>query len=576
MNETVEVVDGPVARWTSVGFSAVLALSAAVTLGYWSARAFGKADNEAMESPLMLSVARQLVYGPGGLYGPFGRTNPLVLIHAPFYYRAAALLAWPMVRIGLDPVEAARVAGRSLSFAGLIATAIAAARLARLGGSRRRAGWWAAGLVVSAPVLTGIPYAVRPDMLGVACQTWAVALAAGCLIGRTATPQRGWCMVLASVLFGLSACVKQHLVAAWAVTAVWAALAWLRGRAALGFLALAVIPGVAVTVLIYGIEWYETSGRVLQAAFVAASSVARVHPGSWDSVIVVSLGILNRSAGMVTLLCAAPAAAAAARGGVPRMIVATAGTLAVGMVLAALVIHALTPLDSPQIARRGAFIVIYLLICILAALPGVTLSVDRRDPGSETGVPLGWYLAAELAVVVFLARQSSGAWLNYAIPATAFAAALAGRALSRSWTSASRPWAMLPVGLALLTLLVACLSGLAEDRRHDRGERGDIEQIFGHIKRDRPACYFTNRPGVNRLEGRLELVHDDWLYPVFERIGMAEPRSGWLGHALGPHGPVRVVVATSPDQRIEGTSLDLRRLGYRADIRVGPFYVWIR
>ena len=35
-----------------------------------------------MESPLILSVARQLVNGPSELYGPFGGGNPLVLIRA--------------------------------------------------------------------------------------------------------------------------------------------------------------------------------------------------------------------------------------------------------------------------------------------------------------------------------------------------------------------------------------------------------------------------------------------------------------------------------------------------------------
>ena len=71
-----------------------------------------------MESPLMLSVARQLVVGPWELYGPFGGSNPLVLIHAPLYYRAAALLAWPMARAGLHPVDAARLAGRLISALG--------------------------------------------------------------------------------------------------------------------------------------------------------------------------------------------------------------------------------------------------------------------------------------------------------------------------------------------------------------------------------------------------------------------------------------------------------------------------
>lgn len=576
MNEAAEVVDGPVARWMSIGLSAALVLSAAVTVGYWSPRVFARADNEAMESPLMLSVARQLVYSPRELYGPFGRTNPLVLIHAPLYYRASALVAWPMARMGLDPVDAARFAGRFLSFAGLLATVFAAARLARLGGLPRRAGWWAGGIVASAPVLAGIPYAVRPDMLGVACQTWAVVLAAECLIGRAPTRQRGWRMVLASVLFGLAACVKQHLVAAWAVTAAWSALAWLRGRAALGPVALVVIPGIGVIVLIYGIEWYETSGRVWQAAFVAASSVGRVHPGSWDNLIVVALGILNRSAGVVTLLSAAPAAAAVARGGKLRGITAAVGTLAIGMVLAALIGHALTPLDSPQIARRGALILLCVVICALAALPGVILTRGYPKPDSDACAPLGWYLAAEIAIVVFLARQSTGAWLNYAIPATTFAAALAGRALSRSQVSTAPPWAAFPVGLAALTFLASCLSGQAEDRRHAGLEGQAVDLIYAYDKRDRSAYYFTNRPGFNRLNGRLELVHDDWLYPVFERIGQAEPRSVWLRDALAFQTPVRAVVATSPDNRLEGTSLDLRRLGYRKHINVRPFYVWIR
>src|SRR5262249_7237597 len=69
--------------WASAGVTAMLALSAAVTVGYWSFRALERPDTEAMESPLMLSVARQLVAGPWGLYGPYGESNPLVLIHAP-------------------------------------------------------------------------------------------------------------------------------------------------------------------------------------------------------------------------------------------------------------------------------------------------------------------------------------------------------------------------------------------------------------------------------------------------------------------------------------------------------------
>jgi hypothetical protein len=94
--------------WTSAGVTVLLAVSAAVTMGYWAPKGLDERDTEAMESPLMMSVARQLDSGPRDLYGPYDGSNPLVLIHAPLYYRAAALFAWPMVRAGVPSVVAAR------------------------------------------------------------------------------------------------------------------------------------------------------------------------------------------------------------------------------------------------------------------------------------------------------------------------------------------------------------------------------------------------------------------------------------------------------------------------------------
>ncbi len=45
-----------------------------------------------LETPFALSVAMQLERGPAVLYGPFDDGNHLVMIHAPLYYRLAALL----------------------------------------------------------------------------------------------------------------------------------------------------------------------------------------------------------------------------------------------------------------------------------------------------------------------------------------------------------------------------------------------------------------------------------------------------------------------------------------------------
>ncbi len=161
--------------WASGWITGVLAIGAGV-LGFWVSIALRQEDTEALESPLVLAVARQLEEGPWRLYGPYDARNRLVLIHAPLYYHLAALAAWPLARAGLDPILASLVAGRSLSVLGLLATLAAAYGLARLDGAPRRVGWWAILLFAATPIHGGVVFEVRPDMLGVALQTLGVLL----------------------------------------------------------------------------------------------------------------------------------------------------------------------------------------------------------------------------------------------------------------------------------------------------------------------------------------------------------------------------------------------------------------
>lgn len=99
----------------SAGITAVFAASAIIFLGFCLLLELGREDTDLYESPLMLSVARQLAAGPGELYGPFGGRNPVVLTHAPLYNRLAEPAVWPVARSGQHPVDAGRAAGRSLS-----------------------------------------------------------------------------------------------------------------------------------------------------------------------------------------------------------------------------------------------------------------------------------------------------------------------------------------------------------------------------------------------------------------------------------------------------------------------------
>src|SRR3954449_5616886 len=88
--------------WISAWVTAALILGAC-TLVPWLFMALERDDVEASESPLVLAVARQITHGPRELYGPYGESNPLVLIHAPLYYRLAGLMAWALASAGLRP-----------------------------------------------------------------------------------------------------------------------------------------------------------------------------------------------------------------------------------------------------------------------------------------------------------------------------------------------------------------------------------------------------------------------------------------------------------------------------------------
>ncbi len=553
--------------WVSGWITAVLAISAAITLGFWLLKAVGEADTEALESPLMLSVARQLVVGPGELYGPFGGNNPLVLIHAPLYYRLAALAAWPMAQAGLHPVTAARVAGRSLSALGLLATLAAAYRLARLGGGSRRAGWWSVLLIASAPVLSGQPFAVRPDMVGVALQTAGVLLVLSAMGGGLGADRR---VIWGYAAFGLAACVKQHLVAGAAVSTVLLLLGGRGSRIRVGDIVRGLAVSLGIAAFVYGVEWVMTGGRIWEAAFVAARGVGRVHPGGWDHVSVVLLGLLNRAVGLIALLAGVGLAAIGAAPGFGRKVLLVTGLGLIVLIMVTSILHSLW--NRLELGIVVAFASCALMVVVFPACAQLERSALL---GNRIDAALWVYTAAELAVAIVFYYLSTGGWMNYAIQSVVFGAVLTARAASRVMDASPTPRALWPAALAVVTLIVSAYNHIFDAEMQRRGERAAAERIFEELNQPASAFFFVDRPGFNRVGGRLDLVYDDWLYPVFESLHLAEPRSGWLGQSLRSRS-VRAVVGTSPTSRIEGTGLDLRMLGYHPDISVGPFFVWTK
>ncbi len=491
----------------------VLASSVLVYQGYHLGIATELDDTNHLETPLALAVAQQLHDGSSTLYGPYSGAMPLVLIHPPLYYRLAGLLAWPIARLGVDPIASSLYAGRVLSFLGLLITLAAAYRIARLDGAPARAGVWSTLLIAGAPIVGSLPLTVRADMLGVGLQTFGVALA---LRGLRDVSRSGWRLTLAYLGFGLAFCVKQHDVAAAVVTTLLGLLAWWRGRARIGTLLLALALGALVVLAYYGMEEWLTSGRTSRAVFLLPAEFGRIARASWGHVAMVGGEVAKRSIGLVALV----------------------------------------------------------LACLWAG--------PKRALGGWLDAILWLYLIAETALAGALCLNSTGAFVNYAMPAIVFASLWVGRALDRVVDGPLTFGRLVPLGLALLVLLgrnaqLAFVSAL--NREEDRANLRTLLDDPRVSARSRSERYFVGQPQHNRRFGNLALAHDEWLYGQFEAVGAAEPREVWLRSAL-TEGPVRVVILPVDGRRgpgdVSGLARPLPELGYDVVGQVGHYSVWER
>ena len=171
-------------------------------------------------------------------------------------------------------------------------------------------------------------------------------------------------------------------------------------------------------------------------------------------------------------------------------------------------------------------------------------------------------------MAAFLSRSSTGAWLNYGIPATVFTSALAARGLSRAagCQYAARGGLAGGAGLAGRSG-VEPLRGRRSDRRH-RGERAVAGRSMSTWKRPRSSISSPTARASTGSTGGSSWSTTTGCIRYSSRSALAEPRWRWLGRALFT-GPVRAVVATTEGPLIEGTKINLRLLGYRADSKLG-------
>jgi hypothetical protein len=274
--------------------------------------------------------------------------------------------------------------------------------------------------------------------------------------------------------------------------------------------------------------------------------------------------------GIILLLAASSLAAVTATAGHRRTLLTAAGGALIGLVAALTIVQIFA-----ATARISNLIVFGLAVAMVCFAPIFAVALGRAWRARGIDLAFALYLAGELAMTAFLVRQSTGAWYNYAVQGMLFASILAARALARTVERPLPARAVLTVALAVLAVPAFALTDAKEIIARRRAESVLTRRLFERVDEKPDAVFFVDRPGLNRAHGRTDLVYDPWLYPVFESLGIAEPRSIWLARAL-ESGPIRAIVTSAPQTRIEGIPAGLPELGYALRPRIGPWLVWTR
>lgn len=151
-----------------------------------------------------------------------------------------------------------------------------------------------------------------------------------------------------------------------------------------------------------------------------------------------------------------------------------------------------------------------------------------------------------------------------------------GPVLARACEGATSTRSLWPIALASLLVPIALVQDVYQITNQRQRQREAIDDLAATNRFPTWQFFFADGPGLNRVYGRPELVYDGWLYPVFESMHLAQPRSTWLPLALNSR-QIRFIFSKSYSPEIEGIGpQQLRALGFAQVGRLGEFFVWER
>ena len=239
------------------------------------------------------------------------------------------------------------------------------------------------------------------------------------------------------------------------------------------------------------------------------------------------LALSVKCGGVILLLVAVAGAAASVRRGWRARVITVACVALIILVPALAIVPA-----APEAASISRLVVLALAVTLVCTLPDLAETLAQFRYGAEIDLAYVLYAAGELALAAYAFRMGTGTWHNHVVQGAIFGAVLAARAVAKS---AQRPLparAALIVAMAALAVPAIALADAYQVVSSRRAECSSIDQMLRRLGVTRATIFFVDRPGLNRLHGRTDLVYDPWLYPVFESIALAEPRSVWLARAL--------------------------------------------